>query len=429
MRRMATSGRGILIAGWCALAIGTSAWAQDEAPRRARREWAAPGAPAPAAPEIDAAVAAGVKHLLEKQESLEAGDEGPRAEWPYEGVYRVGGEIPIGYRVGGTSIASLALLRAPGFGEDAARREAVERAARFVVAQLDHAKMNPDYDGGYDVRGWGYTYALLFVLEYEARAPENLRPSLRPVAQRLVDAIQATEISQVGGWNYARPRGKDKVAPPSPFMTAPTLEALFEAAAAGLRVDPAVVARGVRTLEQARTPSGAIVYSGAASARAREGTPGAVGRMLAAQAVLALAGRSTEAEVRAALDAFIVHWPWLEQRRAKGGTHEGPYAIAPYYFYYAHRAAARAIELLPEHERAEYRRRVNQLLFATRAEDGTWNDRVFPRSSAFGTAMAMLALLEPTAKAPARWKGEAPAAESGVAPAPQPAPGPATASP
>ncbi len=24
--------------------------------------------------------------------------------WPYEGVYRVGGEIPIGYRIGGTAL-------------------------------------------------------------------------------------------------------------------------------------------------------------------------------------------------------------------------------------------------------------------------------------------------------------------------------------
>jgi len=32
--------------------------------------------------------------------------------WSYEGVYRVDGEIPVGYRVGGTSIAAEAQLLA-----------------------------------------------------------------------------------------------------------------------------------------------------------------------------------------------------------------------------------------------------------------------------------------------------------------------------
>ena len=53
-----------------------------------------------------------------------------------------------------------------------------------------------------------------------------------------------------------------------------------------------------------------------------------------------------------------------------------------------------AIEMLPQGERAEYRRRVNNLLFSVRAEDGTWNDRVFPRTASYGTAFAMLSILE-----------------------------------
>src|SRR5262249_38703005 len=147
-----------------------------------------------------------------------------------------------------------------------------------------------------------------------------------------IDAIQKTEIPEVGGWNYARPPGKDKVAAPSPFMTAPTLQALFEAKRAGYTVDETVVGRALEYLESSRAPSGAIVYSGDAKAGRRDGVPGAVGRMLATESVLYLAGRGTQANVRAAVDAFIVHWDWLNQRRAKQGTHMGPYQIAPYYF-------------------------------------------------------------------------------------------------
>jgi len=53
-----------------------------------------------------------------------------------------------------------------------------------------------------------------------------------------------------------------------------------------------------------------------------------------------------------------------------------------------------------------------QALLATRAADGTWNDRVFPRTRNYGTSMAILALLEEKATLPARWT-ELQAPESG----------------
>ncbi|MEM7516306.1 MAG: hypothetical protein AAF368_05205, partial [Planctomycetota bacterium] len=52
------------------------------------------------------AVERGCEILLERQESLAKGEKRKRTsgpEWPYEGVYRVGRKIPIGYRIGGTS--------------------------------------------------------------------------------------------------------------------------------------------------------------------------------------------------------------------------------------------------------------------------------------------------------------------------------------
>ena len=61
-----------------------------------------------------------------------------------------------------------------------------------------------------------------------------------------------------------------------------------------------------------------------------------------------------------------------------------------------------------EAERGEYRRQLEQLVFAVRDEDGTWDDRVFPRSRSFGTAMALMGLMRPQAAAPATWKAAAP---------------------
>src|SRR5690606_21675321 len=55
---------------------------------------------------------------------------------------------------GGTAIVCETLLHTAGWDEDQARREAVERGIRFVLASREHPLMNPVYDGGYDVRGW-----------------------------------------------------------------------------------------------------------------------------------------------------------------------------------------------------------------------------------------------------------------------------------
>lgn len=335
---------------------------------------------------IDRAVAI----LLERQE----GDT--KSEWPYEGVYRVRGAIPIGYRVGGTAIVAMSLLDAPGYGADPARRDAVARAFAFIRTASDDPLMSPDYDGGYDVRGWGYTYALQFLLQLtrSKEVPAGNEDAAAELIRRNINAIQLTSLREVGGWNYARPAGKDAIGRSSPFMTGPTVQALIGAKGQGFAVDEGTLARALDALERARTPAGGVVYAGAAGERGRDAVPGAVGRMLVTESTLQMAGRGDPARIRGAIDAFFMHWGWLDQRRAKPGTHEGPYAIAPYYFYYAHRYAAQAIELLPASERAEYRRRLRDLIASLAQDDGTWNDRVFARSAAYGTAMCLSALCE-----------------------------------
>lgn len=355
-------------------------------------------AEAPDAKAVEEAVARGVEIIVGMQE----GDS--KGEWPYEGVYRERGKIPIGYRVGGTGISGMCLLKAPGYESDEARKASVRRAAEFVIAGADDPAMVPDHKSTYDVRGWGYTYAAWFLLTMQERkaVPDDLKERVDATIKRYIDAIHKTEIPESGGWNYSTPAGAKKPNPSSPFMTAPTLMTLFEAKKQGYEVNADVVERGLTTLERGRSATGSVSYAGSADRRP-EATPGSVGRMLCTECALSLAGRSSPERLRGAIDAFIVHWDWLDQRRAKQGTHEGPYAIAPYYFYYAHRAAGRAIELLPENERGEYRRRLLQRIFSVRLEDGTWNDRVFPRSASFGTASVMIAILSKDMPRPVAW--------------------------
>lgn len=353
-------------------------------------------------------VTIGTSMLLGMEEG--EGKNAQGGQWPYEGVYRVQGQIPIGYRVGGTGITCLAMATAPGYAESEPHHEAVARGIHFIIDSINHPLMNPDYDGGYDVRGWGYTYGALLLLQLERLKllPPESAEDARKTSAWFVDAIQQTEIPKVGGWNYARGQGKDTVSPPSPFMTSATLQTLFLAKSLGYEVDQAVVERGLDTLVAARAPSGEFIYSGNATERRPGGVPGAIGRMTNAETTLFLAGRSTVSDVRGSIDAFIVHWEWLEKRRKQNGTHIPPYSVAPYYFYYAHLAAAQAIECLPSREQPEYRRRVLELLMKTRDPDGTWNDRVFARSANYGTAMALLTIQTPTIGLVPRWNQDPP---------------------
>ena len=432
----------------------------------------------------------GLALLLAKQEAYDPAVErgrapktdakaGPR-EWPYEGVYRVGGEIPIGYRVGGTSIAASALIEAQDGKLSDESAAAVRRALDFVLEGVGHPLMTKDFEQGYDVRGWGHAYGLSFLLLLRERklVPKELAERVDQEITRLVHMLETTEIES-GGWNYSRPNGthadvmrkaleakraKEKkpnaparpekpekpekpgrdearqgiaapaaeevpeeheappealapaeralgddaipLSPPSPFMTAPTLQILFEAARQGEHVDAGVVERALNTLEDARLDTGSFQYStnpARKSGKGIEAVAGACARMAVCETTLYLAGRGSIDRMRGAVDAFFEHWQALEDRRKKSGTHEGPYAIAPYFFFYGHRYAAQAIEFLPEAERAGYRAKLYALLWKVREEDGGWNDRVFPRSESYGTAMTLFALHEPTARRPATW--------------------------
>ncbi len=351
-----------------------------------------------AAPSVDALVSTAVTRIEAMQSKGPGGDV--VAEWPYEGVYRVGGDIPYAYRVGGTSITGLALLEAPGLAQSPERNAALIRAVEFVVQSPDEPLMSFDpavYRGGYDVRNWGHCYGLRFLLR--AKSTLKLSPELTLKVDRamqfFLEALKKTEIPTVGGWQYARKSGIENVSDMSPFMTAPCLEALLEAKAAGLEISPELLERTCAALELCRGASGYVAYGTAKPIRDQEQQiPGAMGRMCATEVALAKAGKQDNARLRFAVEAFFKHWEELEKRRKKQGTHLAPYGVAPYYFYYAHLYAAEAIALLPAAEQPDLAERFLATLLKSRDTDGTWNDRVFPRSAAYSSAMSVLALLD-----------------------------------
>lgn len=356
--------------------------------------------------EIAAAIQRGRKLLLGCQESLDQKSK-PKSEWPYEGVVRVDGEIPIGYRIGGTAICAMALIDTAAAGKlDAETKAAIDRAQAFVMDALDDPLMSPDFVKGYDTRGWGHAYGLALLLKLHGPKTGDAKDKIEAKITELIAILEGTQLSGRGGWNYSRQKGE--TSPPATFMTAPTLQFLFEARRLGFAVDQKTVDSALKSLEDARLESGAFQYTtnpDKQSGKGFEDVAGATGRSPVCETTLWLGGRGSLERIEKALDAFFEHWRWLEQRRRQTGTHVPPYMIAPYYFFYAHRFAAQAIEFLPEARRVEYRAKLYSLLWHVREEDGGWNDRVFPRSQNFGTAMTLFALNESQAMRPAGWLG------------------------
>lgn len=383
----------------------------------------------PTQKEVDAAVQAGLAFLLSNQESyvpdppvggmpdeelpgwqekelmrlseLRGVEDG--AEWPYEGVYRVrpDGRIPSGYRVGGTSIVCDVLLRSGAKGDQKKAVEAaVLRSLDFVLGMVDDDKsfgIGPKK--GYDVRGWGHAYGLQFLLTAIDAGVISNKGTLARVEAAIPELIARLEANQtsMGGWNYARDNSV------SPFMTGSTLLILFEASSRGHEVDKDMVEKALDALEACRTETGSYEYSGRAK-RAVD-MPGSCARAACADLALFKAGRVDEDALRVAVQGFFEGWDDLLVRKSQQGTHKAPYGIAPYYFFFGHTYAALAIEELPKKERAMRRDEFRKVLWRTREKDGTWNDRIFPRTASYSTAMSVMGLMAPDRGAFPEWKG------------------------
>jgi len=316
-------------------------------------------------------------------------------QWPYEGVYRVEGEIPVGYRVGGTAIVATTLLQA-ATPQDADAAAAITKGLEFVLKGLEHPLMEPSTENRYDVRVWGHAYALEFFCRLREAKREGKRAAdVKRWIPKLIETLVKEELPE-GGWNYAHRMQ------PASFVTAPVVQALLLARSQGEKVPAKVLERARASLEAARRDSGAFFYGGKEENDRKALLPGSIARSPVCEATLLLLGGGSAKALQASLDAFHEHWGELEKRRKKTGTHVGPYLIAPYYFYYGHYYAAQAIELLPEAAREKERARLLEVILRTRDEDGTWNDRVFPRSRNYGTAMIVRALLGPKLPLPPR---------------------------
>jgi len=305
--------------------------------------------------------------------------------WTYESAGHSKGETPIAFRVGGTAVVGIALLSAAS--EEGPVRQAIDRGHTYVLQHLGDPLMEPSIDTQVDARIWGQASALEFLCRKRGGRPTK---GVDAWIERLVRTIAIEEIPG-GGWNYA---GHDR---PASFVTAPVAQALLWAKSEGFEIPTGLLERSRKSLEDARSADGAFLYSGTFKDGRGRKTPddlaGSAARAAACESTIRLLGGSSDTAIQDALDLFHDHWWELSQRSAKPGDHEGPYNIAPYYFFFGHRYAGQAIRLLPVPARDREQDRLRVALLKTRENDGTWNDRNFEGARAYSTAMALLALL------------------------------------
>ena len=326
--------------------------------------------------------------------------------WPYEGVYRVPAPgvkrptrrdyvIPVGYRIGGTSIACSALISAEVKDREALT-SAVNRGTEMILKELKSPLMKPTQESFYDVRIWGHIYALDFLARLQkAKGFDELKEKTKPHIQKLVDAV-VFQQTKAGGWNYAN-RTQHCC-----FVTAPAVHALMLAREAEADVDDKVFEQSLKILQESRKAELVFPYSGTRSRR--DTAPGSVARAPVSEATMLLLGDGDREKLQQCIDAFHQHWDELEKRRKKNGTHLPPHGIAPYYFYYAHRYAAMAIRMLPEQQQDTEFKKFYEVLLRTKDDDNTWNDRVFEQSKAYGTSMSLLALSRDSVALPKKIK-------------------------
>src|SRR5262249_38342954 len=116
--------------------------------------------------------------------------------------------------------------------------------------------MRASVEDVYDVRIWGHATALEFLCQVRAaKAAGERAKEVDGWIGRLVNTITTEELLD-GGWNYA---GRERAAS---FVTAPIVQALLVARGQGFEVPSELFDRAKKTLESARSDSGAFLYSG-----------------------------------------------------------------------------------------------------------------------------------------------------------------------
>ncbi len=298
------------------------------------------------------------------------------------------------FQYGANSLAFLALSSVEATPE---RDAALERALGWLIdSRLPKRGNDWDVD---------CSWAALYGFQAMVGAAQDARfaaPELRERIQRRgmeLYALLEKNQEPLGGWGYYEgPATSRRPTWSTSFSTSCVIPSLVRAKELGWALDDKVLARAVRYVEQCKLPGGAVMYDLRPIPRrpgeSIDNVKGSLGRMQVANWALRRAGVKslTDDALRAGLESFFEHHPFLDVARLRPIPHEAYYANAAYFYMFAHCYAAQAINELPEAERAAWHKRLRAHLAKVQWEDGSSLD--FPNMSCMrtaGTAFSILA--------------------------------------
>ena len=302
------------------------------------------------------------------------------------------------FRTGTTALCLAALIESAD--DRPAVRDAIARGGSWMRAQLPKLR-RATADTTYNV--WGHAYAIQALVRLRART----RDAEEQAAYQALIASQIDYLARYeciyGGWAYydfeARTQRPSDASPS--FVTATVLVALKEAADAGIRVPPELVARGMQSILRQRKPDSSYLYAESHKWRPMRlvnRPAGSLGRSQACNVALRLWGGAVTDEVlRTWLERLFARNGWLSIGRKRPIPHEAWFQVAGYFFYYGHYYAALCMDALDPSVAAPYRDRMAALLVGLQEKDGSWWDYpLYDYHQQYGTAFALLTLLRCT---------------------------------
>jgi hypothetical protein len=253
-----------------------------------------------------------------------------------EGTWRTSEKVP-------TRLASQTLLICQALmdARDDSNRERIDPAVEKALAYcLDEIKVKRD---------WRIVWDHILGVPVYRRAKELglLKGREQELEEAIRFSLRKLERGQgrAGSWSYTDLTGGIHTS----FVTSSAAYWLIEAKEAGGKVEQAMIDRAVSMIESMRLEDGAFAYYHPIRKNKEGGRasfdkmPGSIARNALCELVLLRAGRGSKVRVGQALENFMTHYGELEENYLKfPGTHDGPYQIAPYYFFYGHYTTALA---------------------------------------------------------------------------------------
>jgi hypothetical protein len=363
--------------------------------------------PAPITPpdpaQIDAAIARGVKFLLDDQR--QDGCWGSAEKTKSYNIYAPAPGAHDAFRAGVTSLALMALIEAePRLPENdrAAVDAAIDRGSKWLVENVGNLR-RATLDAVYNV--WGHAYAVQALVRLHGRAAGDAdrQKQFKDLAAGQVDMLRRYAFP-TGGWAYYDHLQKEypglRYDAAFSFCTATALIALHEAKAIGIEVPQKLIDKAIASLLRQQKPD--FSYNYGEYTRLDPGyaigdrPAGSLGRSQACNLALRLYGdqRVTDAVMETWLDRLYARNGWLSIARKKPIAHESFFSVSGYFYYYGHWYAALCIDQLPAEKRKHFQDHLAHILLPLQEKDGTWWDYpLYNYHQQYGTSMAIMSLV------------------------------------